>query len=378
MRRCLGFVACLLTFSILVSLTVSATEYVPQTYCYNLHANGENYGGYLDGVAVAGASGASLTGTFSVPTNLDSRFKSLLLGAYYTSSPSTDVEATYKFVITITTGVSGSYTSSVAPVLYGTVMSGRNIFTYDGATMLSQYGDFEKTGDVYTFTYDGIPYDKIVGKTGLFIRTGLSSWESLIANEIYIVNSYFGLESYYNDDSYKSDVLTGLNNINDSLGNINDSIGDTNDKLDGVQDSLDNLIDDEINKSEDIKNNVNEDAEEAIADLPDFSESYSNILNNLTAVLYDMNTQSYIDLPDGNVNVLGQSFNIWGGETSVDLSEILNNEHVKILITIGRGISVLGCMATSVYWAFKIKEWISAYDEVSVPEIPFLPGGGKY
>lgn len=386
MRRCLGFVALLLTFSILIAFTVSATEYVPQTYIYNLYANGENYGGYLDGVSVTGATGSSQTGTFTVPLSLDTRFKSLLLGAVYKSNLGLDVDATYKFVVTITTGASGSYTSTSSPVLYGTVMSGRRNYDVTSATMLLQYGTVEVgQGNSYTFTYDNIPYDKVVGKTAIYISTSLANWDSALTTDIYILNSYFGLESYYDDDSYKSDVLNNLNNINNSLGNINISIGETNDKLDdtnekidGVQDSLDNLIDDEINKSEEVGNDTNAEAEEALGDLPDFSESYNNILNNLSSVLYDMNVQTFLDLPDGNVNILGANIDIWGGAEEVDFTTFLEDDNIQTIILIGKGFSVLGCMATSVYWAFKIKEWITANDEVSTPEIPFLPGGGKY
>ena len=117
MRRALVALALCATLSIMAVLPVSATDYTPTYYTFSLYASGETYSGYLDGALVNGALGRSSTGTFTIPLDLDARFKWVKIGANY-GTVSYDVGASYKFVITLTLGTTGSYVDASAPLLY--------------------------------------------------------------------------------------------------------------------------------------------------------------------------------------------------------------------------------------------------------------------
>lgn len=373
MRRALVALALCATLSIMAVLPVSATDYTPTYYTFSLYARGETYSGYLDGALVNGALGRSSTGSFTIPLDLDTRFQWVNIGANY-GTVSYDVGASYKFVITLTLGTTGSFVDTGAQLLYTAPRLNGYAPPIDISSqkLISQKGVVESVGNgAWTFTFDNIPYDSVVGNNFFYITTALSDFDSASDIDLYVVSTYFGLMSSYDDDAYKSQILDGLNGIQGS-------IEDGNNKLDGIQNTLDNLIDDEINKAESGGNSILGDGADAVDVIPDFSESYNSLLNNLTTVLYDASTQDYIPLPSGKIMIMGTEVDILGGQTEIDLSSFLNNTDIQKLIQLCKGLSILACMATSYYWAMTIRKALTSYDAEIPVEVPFLPGGGKF
>lgn len=388
MRRIVGIVAFLCTLSLLI-IPVGATEFTPRYYYCGVYATGEQYTRTLDGVEQNILPFGSTTGTFTIPLNIDERFKTYYIGGMFNTT-TYDVGAKYRFDITITFGATGSYSGSTTGPLSTThnyVVNGSK-FKWQpvGGTYVKTTGTLTRgESGTYTWSYTDITYEQLVGNDFFYIALPKSRITSMSTTDIYIVNSYFGLTSEYSEDNYKSQTLENLDQINNSLNDINNNINNTNNKLDqtnenleGIQNSLDQQIDNEINRAETEGNETNQEAESSLNLLPDFSESYNSFINNLGASLYDMNVQTTFTLPNGTVNILGQEFDIWAGKETVDLTTFLEDNNMKILIIVSKGISVMSCMAVSIYWAYRIKEAITSTDEVELPEIPFLPGGGKY
>lgn len=384
MRRIMGIIAFVCAFTIITATAVTATDYTPIGYYAGWYKSGEEYTGTINEVEISGGNvrGGKL-GTFVLDNNINTGFTQLMLCAQY-GSVSYDVGAEYTFAITLTFGVSGDYTSTTTPVLYSCnvkSMSGILAQQVIGRTLVAQGGTrTEGASNSITYTYTGIPYEKVVGKSYFQIGLNRTYLDDMGTDTIYIANTYFGLSSSYDEDDYKSQTIENMREINNSLTNINNSIDNTNNKLDetngkldGIQNSIDNQLDDELNKAETGGNANNAEAENSISSLPNFSESYNNILNNLTTPLYDESVRKTIPLPNGQVNVLGLNVDIWQGKSEVDLTTFLNNEKMQTIIVISKAFSILACMGISVKWAYKIKEAITSNDEVDVP-IPFVDG----
>lgn len=387
MRRIMGIVAFVCAFTVILATVATATDYTPAAYYYGYWANNEQYTGEINGTTVSGAVGnGGKNGTFTLPINQSTDFGFIYIGAKY-NSVTYDVGAKYTFVITLTFGLSGNYDVAVAPALkspnykntpgYGLQME---IIGASNVVAAGKGKVEHGTSNSITFTYTDIPYENVVGKDFYAIPLTRSKLTTGDENSIYIANTYFGLSSNYNEDNYKSQTIENMREINNNLTNINNNISDTNNKLDetngkldGIQNSIDNQLDDELNKVETGGNSNNAEAENSISTLPNFSESYSNILNNLTTPMYDESTRKTIPLPNGKVNVLGLNVDIWQGKSEVDLSTFLNNEKMQTVIVISKAFSILACMGISVKWAYKIKEAITSNDEVDIP-VPFVDG----
>lgn len=220
-------VLCLLTSLFLVlSLSVSVfaeettespeTEYTYNKIVWNLAKSTEAYGGQLNGVVQANASGVISGTTLSVPLT-NSSYNRLYLGAQYPKLLNDfQNQAIYKMVITITMGATGDYTGA-GPQLYNSTLSG-NCIAKTGRQSLSVKPTITTGSNTsYTFTWDNIEYEKIIEYPLVYADFPLNTFESAMTSEIYITGMYFGLSSYFDDDKYKAEVMENMKNIDDKL-----------------------------------------------------------------------------------------------------------------------------------------------------------------
>lgn len=238
--------------------------------------------------------------------------------------------------------------------------------SFEGLTIYYKSNSEEKS---FTISFD-VDLEILKGD-GYFFTVGVNSFTT-------------GLFAYIQSPDYflysDKDVVNWgeyFEGVYERLDENNEKLEEIGGKLDGIQDSLDNQIQEEIDKATDVGNLNKNKGEEEFAKLPDISSSLQTILSNLGDVCTTTATIKSIPLPDGNVNLLGHDIDIFAGQNSIDLSFMLDEPTLQPIIQICKGISVLSCLAVAVYWGFRVKEAITSADEIILPEIPFLPGGGK-
>lgn len=364
---CAAILAAVLCFS---SSAADSTEheYKSTVYFWNLASPLEEYGGTVDGVLISGATGrvtgGSLTdGTFSVPLNLNESLNHLYYGAYYPTTLSGneyDNSATFKMVVTITTGATGSYTGSVGS-LFASTYKGTQI-RRTGRVQVSSSGTLETgSGSTYTFTYDNIPYDKVQGYSLFFLDFSLSSFTSLDSSSLYIVNSYFGLSSYYEDDVYKAATMEKLDDINQTLQEQNNKLDNIAGAVDGVGDKVDDAADqisgdlDELQEAivtqaekekemaEEENNQSKLTVDQALDDagISPMQDPMFQGVQLLFNTISSTETVNYIPIPEIAIPSLTVSGSqtpevVLFQETDYDISEILNSKPIQTLIGVAK------------------------------------------
>lgn len=315
----------------------------------------------------------------------------LSIGCAFDNGLGFDEYAEYQYTISLvpSAGNTIDITSPDAYALYGTHTSAGATGTpiVADSVLLGMTPDIEVKDGVYTFTFKGIEYKNIANSFFIYIETNLKNiglyttgGGTELKFGLTFLNTFFGLESAYNEEIYQREVGAKLDEIKDSIDELGNKVDDVGDKVDENGDkivgAIEGQIDEEINKNQEKADEVNGEAEEALEDMPDFSDSYESILENLLGVVSSHETQTSITLPDGNVELMGTSFDIWAGNSEVQFDTFLNNSYMQIIITISKCFSVLAAMACACYWGVQIKEWITAdSSDPNDVDIPMLPKG---
>lgn len=340
----------------------SGTDYKATVYLWNLANANEEYGGTVDGVLIQGATGratASTGGTItSVPLNLNDDFNRFYFGAVFpTNLNNYDNSATFKMVVTITLGVTGSYSGTAVP-LYGSTYKTTQIRN-TGRSVVSNNCDFTTaSSNTYTFSYDNIPYDNVLGFSFFYIDLRLSQLASTDSNSLYVVNSYFGLSSYYDDDLYKAATMNKLDDINSALqeqnnklDNIEGSVDEVGNKvdqaadqisgdLDELQQSIQNQPQEEMDIADQKGSEASGEADSALND-SGLTPELGNLWAGLKTIFNSISTTetiSYIPIPEIKLPSLTSSIGNTPELTLVpsqnyDISELLQKEPIQKLIS---------------------------------------------
>ena len=310
----------------------------------------------------------------------------------------------YTVAFALTTAATINIPESTSPTLYGGVTDRSGFYlNYAARVELSVSPVFTSSDGVKIVAFHDI--SGVVLRSNPIVFAQFDS-DDFSGSYIYLLHAEIILSSEFSEAAFADNVSNKLDDISGQLNDISDKIDENGDKVsdamgqvgdlisgvivaegesisdsvdkngDKVVDAIEDQMQNEIDKNQEQADSVNGEAESAAEDLPDFSDSYESILGNVVSMISTHEVQQSISLPNGKVNVLGTSFDVWAGNNSVDFSTFIQNDYMQVIISISKTFSVLASMACACYWAVQIKEWITSDStDPNDVDIPMLPKG---